>query len=166
MRLIFAILTPLALMLLNFSGCSSRDHHESNVSGLELQTLQKKEFDCSKRNAFTATMTVLQDLGYSVKAANYEAGHLLGSRSKKASSRSNGISSAAALIASGGILGIVLDTPFVNKSTNLEVTAYLEEVRTNKTSIRLNFASHAREQQLYEEIFSRIREVLFLKKNT
>ena len=43
-------------------------------SSLELQAFQKREFNTSKQTAFASAVSVFQDLGYTIRAADVQTG--------------------------------------------------------------------------------------------
>lgn len=53
------------------------------VSSLELQQVQSREFEATKDVAFAATMTVLQDAGYRIGSADRDTGLITGIASTK-----------------------------------------------------------------------------------
>jgi hypothetical protein len=53
------------------------------ISGLELQQIQARDFEAAKEVTFPAVMTVLQDSGYRIAAADKETGLITGSASTK-----------------------------------------------------------------------------------
>lgn len=54
---------------------------KQEISGLQLQQLQARDFDTPKSIAFPAVMTVLQDSGYRISAADKDTGIITGSAS-------------------------------------------------------------------------------------
>ena len=52
-------------------GCSSP---RVKLSPLELQAMQQREFSTDSRTAFSAVVTVLQDLGYTIENSDSKAG--------------------------------------------------------------------------------------------
>lgn len=86
-------------------------------SGLELQSFQRKEFECTKKIAFASTLSVFQDLGYIIKSASFETGLI----------------SAASPTKNVMFMGSYM--------SNTEATAFIEEFTPTKSSIRLNFVN-------------------------
>src|SRR3990167_6121539 len=60
------------VMLLAIAGCETMP--KATKSALELQSIQSKEFETSKKVAFAAVLSVLQDVGYTVSSANLDTG--------------------------------------------------------------------------------------------
>lgn len=46
------------------------------ITPMELQALQSREFEASKENLFNSVMTVVQDLGYQVQSADMQTGFI------------------------------------------------------------------------------------------
>ena len=61
------------LLCLFLSSCATMDQGPTKTP-LELQSIQAKEFETSKKIAFAATLSVFQDLGYIVESASFETG--------------------------------------------------------------------------------------------
>ena len=91
------------------------------VSSLQLQQTQSKDFEASKSIVFSAVMTVLQDAGYRIGSADKDTGLITGT----ASTNSN-----------------VTWMPFIgfgkSKKTPV-VSAFVEDTTPNITRVRLNF---------------------------
>jgi len=66
MRRFFLILLSAILL----SGCAS----QPQLNPLQIQTMQTQEFSVTKRQAYDATVTVLQNKGYEIKSANFDTG--------------------------------------------------------------------------------------------
>lgn len=56
---------------------------DRQISGLELQQMQSRDFAVGKSISFPAVMTVLQDSGYRIAAADRDTGLITGSASTK-----------------------------------------------------------------------------------
>ena len=54
------------------AGCAVQP--KSTKTALELQAIQSKDFQTSKKVAFASTLSVFQDLGYVVNSASIETG--------------------------------------------------------------------------------------------
>lgn len=124
-------------------------------TSLELQAFQKKSFETSKSVAFASTMSVFQDLGYIIKNADKDTGLI-----QAASPTRN----------------IVL---FGSHMSNTEASAFVEQLRPGKTSIRLNFVNVSEsssgygmkskrdtpveDPEMYRNAFSKIREAIFVR---
>ena len=66
------IIAALALLVF-LPGCSSTPP-ETPKTGLQLQAYQASEFSTSKRIAFSATLSVFQDLGFIIDDGDFETG--------------------------------------------------------------------------------------------
>jgi esterase/lipase superfamily enzyme len=51
-------------------GCAS----QPQLNPLQIQAMQTQEFGVTKRQAYNATVTVLQNKGYEIKSANFDTG--------------------------------------------------------------------------------------------
>ena len=60
------------VLLVLLAGCATQPAIER--SGLELQAFQADEFETSKRIAFSATMSVFQDMGFIIDDGDFETG--------------------------------------------------------------------------------------------
>ena len=139
------------------AGCGSAPPPQR--SSLEIQAFQKKQFDTSKKIAFSSVVSVLQDLGYIIKSADFETGLITGNSPTKSESS-----------------GFFTE---VSHMSNIGVTAFVEEFGTNRASIRLNYVgvressteagmkSRADEPVLdpkvYQSSFSKIQEAIFIR---
>ncbi len=130
------------------------------MTPLELQAIQSREFEVDKSMAFGAVMTVIQDLGYTVNSADVQSGFITAS-----SPTENKTGFFDAL--SGG-----------RASGNTMMTAFLLPMPSGTTRIRLNFvntkelsSAYGRdtredkpilEQGVYSNAWERIDEALFV----
>jgi len=144
-------------MILGF-GCASTP--ESTKTSLELQAIQSREFDTTKKVAFASVLSVFQDLGYIVNSAEIETGLITAKSPTKG--------------------GLQLFVGQVMEDT--KATAFIEELRPNKTTIRLNFVKSketssgygmksARETpienpEVYRNAFVKIQEAVFIRSAT
>lgn len=90
-------------------------------TGLELQQIQTRDFDVSKDVTFPAVMSVLQDAGYRINAADKDTGLITGQGSSKGKMTYN------------IIWGIG------NKKRSPVVSAYIEPRGANMSRVRLSF---------------------------
>ncbi|WP_018234423.1 hypothetical protein [Thioalkalivibrio thiocyanodenitrificans] len=127
------------------------------MTSLEIQAFQLKEFETDKTTAFNSTVSVFQDLGYIIDTASLETG-IITSQSPTES-------------------GFI---PFVGMTqTNTRATAFVEERRPGATSIRLNFVEVQKrsggygqqsgrdnvilDPAVYENAFEKIEEAVFIR---
>lgn len=130
------------------------------LSSLELQQLQSKEFEVSRDDAFAAVMTVLQDSGYRIGAADRDTGLITGTASTNS---------------------YTTWLPFVGFSKKKKtpvVSAYIEARGSSVARVRLNFVmteakanqfgSDAGEEPIldpivYKEAFEKVEKEVFVR---
>ena len=127
---------------------------------LELQSIQAKEFETSKKIAFAATLSVFQDLGYIVESASYETGLITAKSPTKQSF-----------------------IPFVGQVMKfVKATAFVEEVTPGRTKVRTNIVNSQNSSSgygmigesespietpdTYQDLFTKIQQAIFIRKNT
>ena len=149
------------LIVLTFSifmfGCEVQKNYKSTKTSLELQSIQKKEFDTSYKTAFASTLSVFQDKGYVISTADSTTGFITANSHKK----------------SGFIL-------FVGQSIEyIKATVFIETMPSKKIAIRLNFVNHQdtssgygmkggnsvpiEESKFYQGVFERIQKAIFVR---
>jgi hypothetical protein len=112
-------LAGIALAVTAVSGADAKKKPE--ITSLELQQLQSREYDVPKDVAFAATMTVLQDSGYRIGSADRDTGLITGAASTNTHTTW---------------------MPFVGfgkKKKTPVVSAYIEERGPAVARVRLNF---------------------------
>lgn len=143
------------ILIFIVSGCATGGPEKTS---LELQAFQKKEFKTSKQTAFASTVSVFQDLGYTIRAADLQTGLIQAQSPTK---------------------NLVF---FGSHMSNTELTAFVEEVVTNRTMIRLNFVEVKESSSgygmktksdkpienplIYENAFGKIQEAIFIRTST
>lgn len=148
---------PVALIPLILLGCETGGVNTKKTS-LEIQAFQKKEFETTKKVAFASTVSVFQDMGYIVKNASFETGLIQAASPTKAT------------------------VFFGSHMSNVEATAFVEDLTPVKSSIRLNFVSvnesssgygektkadrPIMDPKLYENAFTKIQEAIFIRTKT
>lgn len=159
-----------------FAGCASTPPAKPALTSLEIQAFQKKTVEAPKNMAFAATMSVFQDLGYTIQSASLETGFIT-AQSPTQQSRSRDID----FWGSFGNMGYG-NAPVYNViSTYTRATAFIESLGNEQASIRLNFVnsqensssygqnSHSDEPILdatvYQNAFVKIEETLFIRKS-
>ncbi len=123
------ILMLVALALLG-SGCVSAP--PAAQSGIELQAYQAKEFETSKRIAFSAAMSVFQDLGFIIDDGDFDTGLI--TATGPTSRDEMGMSDLLAQVFAGA------DT---RGSTHRRATAFVEQMPSGLVRIRLNFVDNS-----------------------
>lgn len=94
---------------------------KQELTGLQLQQIQSRDFEVPKNVAFGAVMTVLQDAGYRIGAADRDTGLITGTASTKTK---------------------MTWLPFVGFGTAKKtpvVSAYVEEKAASLSRVRLSF---------------------------
>lgn len=94
---------------------------QPELTGLELQQIQSRDFDVSKDITFPAVMSVLQDAGYRINSADKDTGLITGQ------------GSTASKMTYNWFWGIG------NKKRSPVVSAYIEPRGPNMSRIRLSF---------------------------
>ncbi len=149
------------LIVLTFSifmfGCGVQKNYKPTKTSLELQSIQKKEFDTSYKTAFASTLSVFQDKGYVISTADSATGFITANSHKK----------------SGFII-------FTGQSIEyIKATAFIETMPSKKIAIRLNFVNHQdtssdygmkggnsvpiEESKFYQGIFEKIQKAIFVR---
>lgn len=147
--------TAIAFLLV---GCVP-NNYKPTKTGLELQAFQSKEFDTQKKIAFASTMSVFQDLGYSITSSDLETGYIT---AKSPTQNEMGF---------GKI--IMRDT---------KSSAFIEELRPGKTKVRLSFVNTEEwsssygaklvqdnpieDAAIYNNAFTKIQEAIFIRTET
>jgi hypothetical protein len=152
---------PVSLVLLVVffvsAGCATTGTPE--LTPLEIQSLQTREYEYDKEVVFPSVMSVFQDLGYTIKSADKDTGLITAE------------SAATSDAASKFWLG-------VSKVAQTCATAFIEEIGTT-TRVRLSFVvtnetSYSRGQtdrqdtpilnaEAYRNAFERIENAIFVR---
>jgi hypothetical protein len=151
-----SIFTVISLVSLVFVGGCASDYKPAKT-GLQLQAFQKQEFEATKKIAFASTMSVFQDLGYAVGSADFETGFI----TAKSPTQS--------------VAGLFTTTVM----KDAKATAFIEELRTNSATVRLNFVMCKEESgaygakrteekpvedpAVYREVFTKIQQAIFVR---
>lgn len=147
----------LASALLMLSACASSKGPE--LTPLELQSLQTREYETGKEVAFSSVMSVFQDLGYTVESANKDTGFI------------------TAFSASDSHHDWLLTG---NKyTTQTRATAFVEPTGENTSRVRLNFVTgteasawygqHSKKDKpildpaIYQAAFEKIDNAIFVR---
>jgi len=152
-KLVFA-----AMMFPLLTACGGAQKPE--MTPLEIQSMQSRQFSASYNNVFASTMSVFQDLGYSVTGADKDTGLI--------SAESATGSDVAYAIFTGSTL-----------TSQTRATAFVERLK-NKTNVRLNFVearqtssgwgqTNRRDQpimdaSIYQNAFERIENAIFIRR--
>jgi hypothetical protein len=133
-----------------------------DLTPMQLQAIQQKEFEAGKPAVFSSVMDVFQDLGYSVGSADMNTGFIT---AESATTNKTGFWEAMA----GGV-----------SSGNTRATAFVEAMPNGRTRVRLNFVStkalsmgygqNTRQDKpiqdavVYQRAFEKVDEALFVRK--
>ena len=146
------LVTTLAL-----TGCVAPPKPQKTA--LELQAIQVKEFETTHKVAFTAVMSVFQDLGYTISSASIETGLI----TAKSPTKQDFV-------------------PFVGQQMSDEkANAFVEQIAKDRTKIRLSFVKSIQtssgygmrgekeiplqEPEPYQNAFSKIQQSIFVRTN-
>jgi len=151
----------LSLTLVGFfvlNGCMPSNYKLTKTS-LELQSIQSKEFQTTKKVAFASTISVFQDLGYIIESGDFDTGLITSKSPTK-----------------GGILLFQGTSQEFTKATG-----FVESLKRGTARVRLNFvdivkvsSSYGMEQRVdrpiedpkfYQEVFDKIRKAIFVRSN-
>ena len=123
-------------------------------STIQLQAIQSREFDCSLKVAFTAVLSVFQDLGYSINTANFEIG----------------------LITAKSLTTTAFES-LARYSKDERATAFIEPSAPGRIKIRLSIVRSRRalgrgeeetavtEPETYQAAFAKIQNAIFVRSN-
>jgi len=112
-------LLTIPLLIIALTGCVTEP--KINLTPLEIQSIQTRDYDKGKDIVFPSVMSVLQDLGYSIKSADINTGLITAASTAKSN------------LAMKIWLGIAEVT-----QTNADV--FIEEIKS-KTKVRINFVN-------------------------
>jgi len=115
------------------------------LTPLQLQALQSKEFSASKEDVFSALMNVFQDLGYQLQTADLQTGFI--------TATSQTVNKTSLLQAFAN----------VSSSGNTKVTATVTRQPNNTTRIRLNFLNTTNSSTNYGQNFQHDQQILDAK---
>ncbi len=161
------VLLPL---LLGVAGCADLvGEQKPPLTPLQVQSIQKRDFETNKDVAFASTVSVLQDLGYTVNSADKDSGFITGQSLANASE-------------DAGLIDLLLDdidTEYDTVTVQTKATAFVEQITDNRTSIRLSFVTSRNrsgalgqnstqdqqilDQKLYQNAFERIENAVFIR---
>jgi hypothetical protein len=156
----------IATAALLVTGCASRP--PAAKSGVELQAYQAREFETTKRAAFSATMSVFQDLGFIIDDGDFDTGLI--TATGPTSRHDLQMSDLLAQVFAG------VDT---RGATHRRATAFVEKMPSGLVRIRLNFVDNSvaapgtpqqsrpvQEPALYQATFEQIDKAIFVRSAT
>lgn len=106
------------------ASASANAERKPELTSLELQSIQSKEFECSKDILFASVVSVLQDLGYQLDNADLGSGFVTATSATK--NRTS-----------------VMEALFIGSRSQAftRVTAFVESMPRKRSRVRLNFTS-------------------------
>lgn len=116
------------IIALNLTGCAV-GQQKPQMTPLEVQSIQTREFESSKKIVFASVISVFQDLGYTIKNADNDTGLI------------NAESTTQQDMNWQPFAGVILMEQTV-------ATAFVEEIR-NRTRVRLNFVTTTQSSSAY-----------------
>jgi hypothetical protein len=160
MTIRLALLIAVPIML---SACAT-DGNAPEKTSFEIQSFQSKQFDTDKKTAFNSTMSVFQDLGYVVNSASLETGF---------------ISAESPLKGADGMKAFLENISNLRSEGKTAVTAFVEELGSKSTKVRLNFVQRDKtlreygqqsnrekpilDPKVYESAFNKIGDAIFIR---
>lgn len=155
-----------AFVALSAIGCATPP--EPPKSGIELQSYQAKEFETSKRAAFSATMSVFQDLGFIIDDGDFDTGLITatGPSTREEADFSD-------------VLAQIFGGVDPRGSIFRRATAFVEKMPSGLIRVRLNFVDNivhptgsarrsmpVHEPALYQGTFEKIDQAIFVRSET
>jgi len=154
----------LALLVTVFlGGCAGQP--AAPKSGVELQAYQAKEFETDKRAAFSATMSVFQDLGFIIDDGEFDTGLIT----------ATGLSIRHEM-GMGDVFAKLFAGTDTRGFTQRRATAFVEKMPSGLIRIRLNFVDntavlagqpqHSRPVEdpvFYQATFEQIDKAIFVR---
>jgi len=156
------IRTYILLSIFIMSGCASAP--KVTQSQMEIQAYQSHEYEATKRQAFDSTLSVLQDSGFIIASADFDSGFITGKGPNQ--SRYD-----------------FWWGRFVATNEHVEMTAFIEQRTSSISRVRINVVATeqrkspwnpsqdvinqegVRDVKVYQEIFEKIDQAIFIKKN-
>lgn len=152
----------LLVSMLALTGCVAPTQQPQKTA-LELQAIQVKEFETTHKVAFTAVISVFQDLGYTISSASIETGLITAKSPTKQQTMV--------------FLFDIVGQQMIDEKAN----AFVEQIAKDRTRIRLSFVKSVQtstvkgmrgEQEIplqdsatYQNAFSKIQQSIFVRTN-
>ncbi len=169
---------PLLAIALGLVACGTTQPAKAPLTSLELQAFQKQTVEASKKIAFAATMSVFQDLGYTIESASLETGFITAqSPSRNQDADNFSWTDIFSHINYGG--GGYPPPNHVTTTRLTRATAFIEDISSTESSIRLNFVSATQRSStygqtsandkpildpgIYQNAFTKIQEAIFIR---
>ena len=154
------LLLLVALIVLTITACTQ----EPQLTPLEMQSLQQREFPVSKEVSFAATVSVLQDLGYIVDQADFNSGLITASSPTKRNTETR----ATAFIENWRAGESRVRLNFVTSKTR-NVNTITPTQNNGGTIFRLNYLGTRKNDTqilnpaIYQSAFEKIETAIFLR---
>jgi hypothetical protein len=157
--LLVAILAVLA------GGCATAP--PTAKSGVELQAYQAREFETSKRAAFSATMSVFQDLGFIIDDGDFDTGLITATGPMRREQMD-----------AGDLFAQLFAGVDTRIATQRRATAFVEKMPSGMVRIRLNFVDNmamvqgtphsaaVEDPAFYQATFEQIDKAIFVRSAT
>lgn len=154
-----AIRAFVLLTLVTLVGCAAPP--KVTQSQMEIQAYQSKELEATKRQAFDSTLSVLQDAGFIIASAEFDSGFMTGK----------------------GQADSKFHLWWGTQNKSVSMTAFVEERSSTRSRIRINIVETeqrksqwnafqdvinedgVRDPKVYQDLFERIDQAIFIKKN-
>lgn len=159
------LLVIFSICLISVLAACSSQPAKPQMTSLEIQAIQAKNFDVDKKTSFDSSLSVLQDLGYIIGSASFETGFITAQSPTKGTS--------------GSIFFVgMLPIPISGSEQKTVVTVAVEELGPKKSRIRLNFVDKSHgpgiygsgnndtpilDPVVYQNAFDKISETVFIK---
>ncbi|MDD9820033.1 MAG: hypothetical protein OXR07_04045 [Nitrospira sp.] len=131
MQLLYtSVIIVSTIIALNLTGCAG-GQQKPQMTPLEVQSIQTREFESSKKIVFASVISVFQDLGYTIKSADHDTGLINAESTTQQDTNWQ-------LFAG---VGVILMEQTV-------ATAFVEEIR-DRTRVRLNFVTTTQSSSAY-----------------
>ncbi len=130
-------------------------------SQMEIRAYQSHEYETTKRVAFDSTMSVLQDAGFIIESADFETGFITG----------KGTTKSRTAIWFGAMNEHVRMTAFVEQRTPSLARVRVNLVESSQRKSVWNESqdvineSGIRDPVTYQQLFEKIDQAVFIKKN-
>ena len=160
MKIQRALVLTVSLLL---TACAT-DGGAPQITSLEIQSFQSKQFEADKKTAFNSTMSVFQDLGYVVNSASLETGF---------------ITAESPLKGADGMQAFLENISNFRSEGKTAVTAFVEEINGKTTKVRLSFVQRDKmlreygqqanrekpllDPKVYESAFNKIGDAIFIR---
>jgi hypothetical protein len=147
------------LLLLFLVGCAAQP--KVVQSQMQIRAYQSHEYETTKRIAFDSTMSVLQDAGFIIESADFETGFITG----------KGTTESHTAIWLGTVNEYVRMTAFVEQRTTSVARVRVNLVESSQRKSVWNEAQDVinevgvRDPETYQQLFEKIDQAIFIKKN-